>query len=469
MGPSKGGKPAGVEWRSSEGFILATAAISLFTDTFLYGLIVPVSPFLLEKDAGIPHSQIQTYTSAMLAAYAGATVLASPLSGILADRTPSRRGLFLFALLCLMAATILLFLSRTIVIMVLARVLQGISCAFVWTMAMVICLDTVGADKMGRALGMIFSAVQVGTLVAPVIGGVLYKASGMRGVMALALALLSIDLVMRLFAIEKKTAQEAGWVSKGEGGTNVHASEGGPHEEQPLLHKKDEMDEQYKLSDHQPWIVNAIPYLACLSDPSLLTALLGSTIHGILIGSFDSTIATVAQSFFAFDSSQAGLLYLPIGLAGLVSSPITGWAVDRHGTKKAAVSCFATMVPVLVLLRLVQPGGAHQIILYVVLLSFAGIGLSGCAAPALVEGGNIIENYHKANPTFFGENGPYAMVYGVNGAVFNAGMTIGPTVAGWLKETIGYGNMNLVLAGVSGLTALLCFIYLGNRPRRATE
>lgn len=151
----KDARPVGVEWRSSEIFILSTAAISLFTDTFLYGLIVPVSPFLLEKDAGVPRSQIQTYTSAMLAAYAGATVLASPLSGILADRTRSRRGLFLFALVCLMGATILLFHSRAIIVMVLARMLQGIACAFVWTMAMVICLDTVGADRMGTALGTV--------------------------------------------------------------------------------------------------------------------------------------------------------------------------------------------------------------------------------------------------------------------------------------------------------------------------
>ncbi|GIZ49922.1 hypothetical protein CKM354_001293900 [Cercospora kikuchii] len=469
----KAERPLSVEWRSSETFVLSTAAISLFTDTFLYGLIVPVSPFLLENDAGVPRSQIQTYTSAMLAAYAGATVVSSPLSGILADRTPSRRGLFLFALVCLMSATILLFLSRAITIMVLARILQGIACAFVWTMAMVICLDTVGAARMGSALGTIFSAVQVGTLIAPVIGGVLYKESGMQGVMALAIALLTVDLLMRLFAIEKKIALQAGWVSDNRLDPSMRTTErlgneGYMHDEEPLLQKDNDLDDRYKLSEEQPRIVHAIPYLACLASPSLRTALLASTIHGILIGSFDSTIATVAQSFFRFDSSQAGLLYLPIGLAGLVSGPIIGWAVDCYGTKKPAVFAFAIMAPVLILLRLVQPGGIHQVVLYAALLSFAGIGLSGCATPALVEGGNVIERYHTANPTFFGENGPYAMVYGVNGAVFNAGMTIGPTIAGGLKESIGYGNMNLVLAGVSGFTALLCWKYLGSSPRRET-
>jgi hypothetical protein len=67
-------------------FILATIGIALFTDLFLYGLLVPVLPFLLEDRIGIPDSQIQSYTSGLLAAYAGSSVLTSPIAGVIADR-----------------------------------------------------------------------------------------------------------------------------------------------------------------------------------------------------------------------------------------------------------------------------------------------------------------------------------------------------------------------------------------------
>lgn len=106
--------------------------------------------------------------------------------------------------------------------------------------------------------------------------------------------------------------------------------------------------------------------------------------------------------------------------------------------------------------------------LYVTLLTLSSIGLAGSGTSSIVEAGAVIDRYHRANPGFFGENGPYAMVYGMNGMVFNAGLTIGPEIAAALKESIGYGNMNLVLAGLSGLTACLCFFYLGGRPWRRT-
>lgn len=61
--------------------------------------------------------------------------------------------------------------------------------------------------------------------------------------------------------------------------------------------------------------------------------------------------------------------------------------------------------------------------------------------------------------------GPYAQLYGLNSMVFSAGLTLGPELAGELKQAIGYGNMNLVLAVICAVTAVLCFVYIGGKPR----
>lgn len=279
--------------------------------------------------------------------------------------------------------------------------------------------------------------------------------------------MLAIDLILRLLVIESKAGPESSHGHTDESAQAGQGNESTNPEEQPLLpSERDDGKQEFKLSEHQPWIARAVPILPCLSHPSLLTALFASLVHAILMGSFDATVATLSHELFDFNSFQAGMLFLPIGIMNLVCGPIVGWVVDRRGTKIAAVFAFGILVPVLVLLRLVNAGGIGQIILYAGLLCLAGIGLAGAAAPCIVEGGAVIDNYFHANPEFFGENGPYAMVFGMNGMMFNAGLTIGPAIAGGLKDTIGYGNMNLVLAVISAITAWMCFLYLGNRSRK---
>ena len=49
--------------------------------------------------------------------------------------------------------------------------------------------------------------------------------------------------------------------------------------------------------------------------------------------------------------------------------------------------------------------------------------------------------------------------------VFSAGLTLGPLVSGSLKEKVGYGNMNLVLAIFCLIASALSFVYVGGKPR----
>jgi len=60
-------EPLGFKWRQNTFFIVATVGVGLFTDLFLYGLVVPILPFILQDRIGIPQEQVQSYTSALLA------------------------------------------------------------------------------------------------------------------------------------------------------------------------------------------------------------------------------------------------------------------------------------------------------------------------------------------------------------------------------------------------------------------
>ena len=77
--------------RSSKLFILTTICIAVFTDVFLYGIVVPVIPFALSSRAGVAQSSVQSWVSVLLAVYGAALLVSSPLAGWYADRSSSRR------------------------------------------------------------------------------------------------------------------------------------------------------------------------------------------------------------------------------------------------------------------------------------------------------------------------------------------------------------------------------------------
>jgi MFS family permease len=107
-------------------------------------------------------------------------------------------------------STILLAVGQSIGALILARILQGTSAAVVWTIGMALIMDTVGSKKLGVTIGSIFPIISVGELVAPILGGVVYKKAGNGAVFAMCFGLLAIDFIMRLFLIEKKVAKRYG-------------------------------------------------------------------------------------------------------------------------------------------------------------------------------------------------------------------------------------------------------------------
>ncbi|KAI9897117.1 hypothetical protein N3K66_008139 [Trichothecium roseum] len=78
--------PVLLQLRSSAGLIVTTASFAVFTDIFLYAVIVPVLPFALSERAGINEEDVQYWVSISLAVYGAALLVASPLWGYFADR-----------------------------------------------------------------------------------------------------------------------------------------------------------------------------------------------------------------------------------------------------------------------------------------------------------------------------------------------------------------------------------------------
>ncbi len=455
--------PWGLKWRSSTLYIISTVAIGMFTDLFLYGLIVPILPFILVDRVHVPHTQVQHYTSILLACYAGAQVLFSVAAGVIADKLPSRQPPFLFGLAALFASTGMLFWGHTIPVLITARLLQGMSASVVWTIGLALVMDTVGSAKLGVTIGSIFSFISVGELVAPVYGGVVYKKGGSAAVFGSGFALLVIDFVMRLLVIEKKVAATYGVVESSQSSVNEEASETSPLLSNGIT-KEEELQKWEIPKDQRAWL-RRVPILYCLGNSRLLVSQLVAFMQATLLAVFDATIVIEAQELFGFDSLQAGLIFIPLILPSLAVGPLAGRAVDKYGSKPIATLGMAYLVLPLVLLRIPHAGGTAEIAKMSVFLAMSGVGISMVSAPSIVEASYVVEQYHKANEGFFGEQGPYGQLYAMSSIAFSAGLTFGPVIAGELRDRIGYGNMNAVVAGMCGVAAVLSWLYLGRIPK----
>lgn len=200
-------------FRSSTTFIVSTICLAVFTDILFYGLIVPVIPFSLTVQAGVPEDQVQQWTAILLACYNITLFIGAPLVGFYADNTTSRRFPLLLGLLALAGSTVLLCLGKTIALLVVGRLLQGLSAAIVWSVGLALLADTMGRN-IGYAMGYVGIAMSVGLLIAPVIGGAVYAAAGYYAVYYIAFAVIFLDIVLRLVLIEKKVARR--WITDDE-------------------------------------------------------------------------------------------------------------------------------------------------------------------------------------------------------------------------------------------------------------
>ncbi|EME46585.1 hypothetical protein DOTSEDRAFT_70558 [Dothistroma septosporum NZE10] len=481
--------PVLLKFRSSKTFIIVVVSSAIFTDIFAYGIVVPVFPFALTERAGIDQKEIQSWISIFLAVYGAALLVASPLFGWLADRMKSRQIPFMAGLLLLGASTAMLTVGDSIGILAAGRVLQGASAAVVWVVGLAVLVDTVGPDDIGGAMGYVGLSMSLAILLAPLLGGVVFQYAGYYQVYAMAFGLIVLDIVLRFAMIEKKnarrwlpdqspSAEEAleSWhdrtvanlekdpvAGKGQDDVKNSLSTGGPTERN-ASHAPSRVASM--VPENAPGIVKAIvarlpPVVFLFGSRRVLCALWACVIQSSLMTSFDSILPLFVRNTFHWDSTGAGLVFLPIVVASFVG-PFVGRLSDKYGPRWFATAGFALCCPFLILLRLVTHDSMGQKVILCALLAIIGFGLTLALTPIMAEIAYAVgAKALRHPPGFFGKNGAFAQAYGLFNMAWAAGAMIGPLLAGFVVDAQGWPTATLILGCISIFTTIPTAIWTG--------
>lgn len=139
----------------------------------------------------------------------------------------------------------------------------------------------------------------------------------------------------------------------------------------------------------QKILQRAPPVIFLFGSRRILCAVWACVMHSILMTSFDSILPLFVRDTFGWDSTGAGLIFLPIVL-GTFFGPLVGKVSDRYGSRWLATAGFALACPFLILLRLVDHNSIGRKVLLCALLCFVGIGLTLGMTPVMAEIGTFV-------------------------------------------------------------------------------
>ncbi|KAE8370705.1 MFS transporter [Aspergillus caelatus] len=455
-------EPRLLRLRASTRLIIGAVAFAVFTDMFLYGIVVPVIPTALEQRVHLPPGNRQRWTSALLAIYAAGLLIASPVFGLIADQTNSRRVPLLFGLIAFAAATALLCVGTNLGLWISGRLFQGISAAMVWTVSLALLVDTVNETQIGKAMGVIGTAISVGTMLGPLLGGVLYQHGGYYSVFGLAFGVIAIDLLLRLAMIEKRHAEK--WLSTPSAMSETAHSSTRQQESQALRDgvTRGQVAGGYRSTKSQVQVGHLQPILVLVRSPRMAITLFAYFVMASLMTAFDSVLPLFVKETFGWGQTGEGLIFVPLFLPHFLE-PLAGAVLDRFPAsgRYLTAGSLLGMTPFLVLLRLVTHDSIEQKILLSALLILIGLTFAAGLPPLLVEISYLIAAKEKEHQGIFGAHGAVAQGYGLFNCAFAAGSLVGPIWAGMIRDEYGWGTMSWSLGVLSSFASVPTLLFLG--------
>ena len=384
--------------------LLALVCGVIFLDSVGYGLVVPVLP-LYAKQLGASDFSI----GFLFATYAIALCLAAIPFGILSDRF-GRKPFVLFGMFAMAGAFVFYALAKSYPVLVVARILDGLTAAATWSAALALLGDRFPGREMGSKMGWAMSAAAIGGIAGPLLGGTLSDAFGYRAPFYVIAAACVAGGCVSIFLEERKVARRAlsaGW---------------------RML---------------KPVFTNRNVMIACLVT---LVTTMG-------LGLLEPILPIYFKNTFDMTRTGIGIVFGMTMLFYAIASPLSGKLSDRVGRKRpilAGLLLTAAITPLIAVFKNVPA--------VFVLMAMFGFAIAFFGTPSIP----LVTDALPQSPTI-GEANQYGAAFGLINFFWSLGYALGPLLGGALYQWAGLLTALLVYSGLLLVLIVVVALTLSDR------
>ena len=395
-----------VDWRRN----LVALWFAEFTAIFGFSFAFPFLSIFISQDLGVHNARdLDLWTAAAGSVSGLAMAVASPIWGILGDRF-GRKPMLIRSMLGGAITVGLIFFVQTPLQLVILRFIQGATSGTVAAATSLVAAET-PRNRVGWALGIVTSAVALGSAVGPPVGGLAGSAFGLRLVFLGGGILLLIAMIPVLIVVR----------------------------ESPLRPRDRTRPGVLALIKQRPGAMRA---LAMLIGAQGLVTVVNTATQQLVVLKLIELLGRAA-------STATGLSF---GAAGLTSSAsaIGYTAVTRRIGYVRTITLAAILLAATIGVLVVAPTA----VVIVVAVGVAGL-LYGAIVPATASMIGL-ETPVEAQST----------VFGFNASAVAFGFFLGPLIGGGIAATSGVPTALAVAAGLSLVLALLLSLGTREPPSR---
>ena len=369
--------------------------LTIFVNLVGFGIIIPLLPFYAESFGASP-----LVIGLLFAVFSLSQLLAAPVLGDWSDRY-GRRPVLVFSLAGTVVSLVMLALAHSIVMLFVARIIDGLSGGNIST-ARAYVADVTEPKDRARAYGLIGAAFGLGFIVGPALSGVLVATVSHTAPIWAAAALTLVATAMA-------------WLWLPETVHRAHAGTGMPFRNLAEM----------------------------LRRPGLRRVLVIDFVYWFAFSIFQTTFALFVARRFGFGAAQTGYFFAAFGVLGaVVQGGLIRPIVHRMGDKRTFI--FGLVCGAV---GLVAASLAHSVVLFAVTLVPLALGI-GFGHPTV---SSLVSRAARGD-----EQG---RVQGAASAIESLGRTIGPVWGNASLERFGESMPYLSAAGFLVMTLVLALGY----------
>ncbi|KAJ5728844.1 Major facilitator superfamily domain general substrate transporter [Penicillium malachiteum] len=376
----------------------------------------------------------------------GTALALCPVFGYLVDRVHTRKFPFLSALVILAGCMVIQHTSHSLAIFIVGRLLQGCAAALVVVVSFALLNDSVPMEHLGQTIGYLGSAIALGFLLGPFLGGIVFHAGGYNAVFYVAYSIIAVDCAMRVAMIEKRAATQ--WEQE-----SVTEQDSEPNGNVPRPGAESASTEQNQENRQTPSQDTKFALFRILQQRRVLLSSWALLVQGILVSAFDATLPIFVETRYGWSEIGMGLIFLPMAIPAFLE-PLFGFITDRCGARLIACGCFCLLCPALICLRFAEQDDLPYMALLIILLFLIGVFIHACTPAMFVETQRALSAMEAENPGCLGPTGAVAQGFGLQSMCQFAGVFFGPLWGGFVEYRFGWGAMSGSLGMLAALTAV---------------